>query len=113
MVCIASVIGCKQTDPTTSSAPEAVLKDAATAYVYLYPLVVFGVSDEALTNVEKPMWEPLSAPLNQFMSVCESRPANHGVILPSLTSALVGANCFVCKELPFRSVTMSRLHAKS
>jgi hypothetical protein len=33
---------------------EAVVKDAASAYVYLYPLVVFGVSMEALTNVEKP-----------------------------------------------------------
>ena len=31
----------------------------------------------------------------------------------SLTSALVGANCFVCKELSFHSVTMLRLHAKS
>jgi hypothetical protein len=30
-----------------------------------------------------------------------------------LTSALVGANCFVCKELPFHSVTMSWVHAKS
>ena len=31
----------------------------------------------------------------------------------SLTSAPVGANCFVCKELSFHSVTMLRLHAKS
>src|SRR5437588_8474879 len=31
----------------------------------------------------------------------------------SLTSALVGANCFVCKELSFHSVTMLRRHAKS
>jgi hypothetical protein len=60
-----------------------VIKDAAAAYVYLYPLVTFGVSYEVLTNVEKPTWETLSAPLNQFMSVRESRPSNHGVILPS------------------------------
>jgi hypothetical protein len=69
--------------PTTSINPEAVLKDAAAAYLYLYPLVTFGVSYEVLTNVEKPTWETLSAPLNQFMSVRESRPSNHGVILPS------------------------------
>jgi len=31
----------------------------------------------------------------------------------SLTSALVGANCFVCKGLSFHSVTMSPVHAKS
>jgi serine/threonine protein kinase/Tfp pilus assembly protein PilF len=31
----------------------------------------------------------------------------------NLTSALAGANCFVCKELSFHSVTMLRLHAKS
>jgi hypothetical protein len=87
LACMMSAIGCRQTAPqeqqTTSTAPEAVLKDAAAAYVYLYPLVVFGVSTEALTNVAKPNWETLSAPLNQFMSVRESRPSNHGVILPS------------------------------
>jgi hypothetical protein len=80
-------IGCKQSgsseSQTSSTAPEAVVKDAAAAYEYLYPLVVFGVSTEALTNVEKPTWETLSAPINQFMSVRESRPDNHGVILPS------------------------------
>jgi hypothetical protein len=32
--------------PTTSVAPEAAIKDAAVAYVYLYPLVTFGVSSE-------------------------------------------------------------------
>jgi len=74
--------------PTTSVAPEAVIKDAAAAYVYLYPLVTFGVSYEVLTNVEKPTWETLSAPLNQFMSVRESRPSNHGVILPALTRCI-------------------------
>ena len=68
---------------TQSTAPEALVKDAAAAYVYLYPLVVVGVSYEALTNVEKPTWEVLSAPVNQLMSVRESRPDNHGVILPS------------------------------
>ena len=83
---VASVIGCSGSGPkdaTTSSNPEAVAKDAVSAYLYMYPLVVFGVSYEALTNVEKPTWEMLSAPLNQFMSVRENRPANHGVILPS------------------------------
>jgi hypothetical protein len=33
------------------------LRDAVEAYLYLYPLAVFGVSYEALTNVEKPTWE--------------------------------------------------------
>jgi len=42
---------------------EAVVKQAAAAYLYLYPLVTFGVSYEVLTNVEKPTWETLSAPL--------------------------------------------------
>jgi hypothetical protein len=86
LACITSAIGCKQTviaEPSTSSAPEAVIKDAAAVYLYLYPLVTFGVSNEVLTNVEKPKWETLSAPLNQFMSVRQSRPDNHGVILPS------------------------------
>jgi hypothetical protein len=54
------------TDPLT--------KAAAEAYVYFYPLVVFGVSMEVLTNVEKPTWERLSAPVNQFMSVRQSDP---------------------------------------
>src|SRR5271170_1441387 len=86
LMSLALAVGCKETpsqDPTTSTAPEAVVKDAASAYEYLYPLVVFGVSSEALTNVEKPTWETLSAPINQFMSVRQSRPDNHGVILPS------------------------------
>jgi hypothetical protein len=42
-----------------------VVKSAVEAYIYFYPLVVFGVSFEVLTNVEKPTWERLSAPLNQ------------------------------------------------
>jgi len=72
-----------QEQQPVSTGPEALVKDAATAYVYLYPLVVVGVSYEVLTNVEKPTWERLSAPVNQLMSVRESRPDNHGVILPS------------------------------
>jgi hypothetical protein len=48
---------------------KAVIKDATAAYVYLYPLVTFGLFFEVLTNVEKPTWETLSAPLNQFMSM--------------------------------------------
>ena len=86
LACLIPATGCKQTtaaDPTTSSAPEAMIKDAAAAYIYLYPLVTFGVSNEVLTNIEKPKWETLSAPLNQFMSLRQSRPDNHGVILPS------------------------------
>jgi hypothetical protein len=70
-------------DTTTSIAPQAVIKNAVAAYLYMYPLVVFGVSYEALINVEKPTWETLSAPLNQFMSVRQSRPENHGVIMTS------------------------------
>jgi hypothetical protein len=66
-----------------SMSPRVLLKNAVAAYVYFYPLVVFGVSMEVLTNVAKPTWRRLSAPLNQFMSVRESDPANHGVILPS------------------------------
>ena len=101
IVCMTFVNGCGQTapsDPTTSSAPEAVVKDAAAAYLYMYPLVVFGVSYEALTNVEKPQWETLSAPLNQFMSVRRSRPDNHGVILPSTDTLYTLAWVDVAKE---------------
>jgi hypothetical protein len=92
LVCITSAIGCTQkvsqetaaaSTTTTASDQDPLVKDAVAAYVYFYPLVVFGVSYEALTNVEKPTWETLSAPLNQFMSVREDRPSNHGVILPS------------------------------
>jgi hypothetical protein len=71
---------------------------AVKAYIYLYPLAVFGVSTEVLTNVEKPMWETLSAPINQFMSVRESRPANHGVILPSTDTLYTLAWVDVTKE---------------
>jgi hypothetical protein len=81
-----------------STAPEAVIKDAAAAYLYLYPLVTFGVSYEVLTNVEKPTWETLSAPVNQFMSVRRSRPDNHGVILPSTDTLYTLAWTDVSKE---------------
>ncbi len=66
--------------------------------MYLYPLVVFGISYEALTNVEKPTWETLSAPLNQFMSVRQNRPDNHGVILPSTDTLYTLAWVDVTKE---------------
>jgi hypothetical protein len=66
-----------------SMSTDSLIKGAIDAYVYFYPLVVFGVSFEVLTNVEKPTWRRLSAPVNQFMSVRENDPANHGVILPS------------------------------
>src|SRR5580658_6840119 len=78
--------------------PEEIVKDAAAAYLYMYPLVVFGVSYEALTNVEKPTWETLSAPLNQFMSVRHNRPENHGVILPSTDTLYTLAWVNVAKE---------------
>jgi len=78
------------TDPMT--------KAAVDAYIYLYPLVVFGVSYEVLTNVAKPTWERLSAPLNQFMSVREDRPDNHGVILPSTDTLYTLAWVDVTKE---------------
>jgi hypothetical protein len=78
------------TDPLT--------KAAVDAYIYLYPLVVFGVSYEVLTNVAKPTWERLSAPLNQFMSVREDRPDNHGVILPSTDTLYTLAWVDVTKE---------------
>jgi hypothetical protein len=81
-----------------STAPEAVIKDAAAAYLYLYPLVTFGVSYEVLTNVEKPTWETLSAPVNQFISVRRSRPDNHGVILPSTDTLYTLAWTDVSKE---------------
>ncbi|MGB9435693.1 MAG: DUF1254 domain-containing protein [Candidatus Acidiferrum sp.] len=64
----------------------------------MYPLVVFGISYEALTNVEKPTWETLSAPLNQFMSVRQNRPDNHGVILPSTDTLYTLAWVDVTKE---------------
>lgn len=101
LACLISAVGCKQSTPsdqTTSSAPEAVVKDAAAAYMYLYPLVTFGVSYEVLTNVDKPTWETLSAPLNQFMSVRQSRPDNHGVILPSTDTLYTLAWTDVSKE---------------
>jgi hypothetical protein len=78
--------------------PELLIKQAAEAYVYFYPLVVFGVSTEVLTNVERPTWERLSAPLNQFMSVRHNRPDNHGVILPSTDTLYTLAWVDVTKE---------------
>jgi hypothetical protein len=78
--------------------PELLIKKAAEAYVYFYPLVVFGVSTEVLTNVEQPTWERLSAPLNQFMSVRHNRPDNHGVILPSTDTLYTLAWVDVTKE---------------
>lgn len=59
---------------------------------------MFGISYEALTNVEKPTWETLSAPLNQFMSVRQNRPDNHGVILPSTDTLYTLAWVDVTKE---------------
>ena len=78
----------------TSSA----IKSAVDAYLYFYPLVVFGISFEVLTNVEKPTWERLSAPVNQFMSVRQNRPDNHGVILPSTDTLYTMAWVDVSKE---------------
>src|SRR5271170_1269490 len=77
---------------------DALTKSAIDAYVYFYPLVVFGVSYEVLTNVVKPTWERLSAPVNQFMSVREDRPANHGVILPSTDTLYTLAMLNLTKE---------------
>jgi hypothetical protein len=82
----------------TQAAKDPLTKAAVEAYVYLYPLVVFGVSYEVLTNVEKPTWESLSAPLNQFMSVRQDRPDNHGVILPSTDTLYTLAWVDVTKE---------------
>jgi hypothetical protein len=102
LACLLSAGGCKQAaspeQQATSNAPDAVVKEAAAVYTYLYPLAVFGVSNEALTNVEKPTWETLSAPINQFMSVRESRPDNHGVILPSTDTLYTLAWTDVTKE---------------
>jgi len=102
LACLMSAIGCKQAaspeQQAASTAPDAVIKDAAAAYLYLYPLVTFGVSYEVLTNVEKPTWETLSAPVNQFMSVRQSRPDNHGVILPSTDTLYTLAWTDVSKE---------------
>jgi hypothetical protein len=77
---------------------DPVIKSAVEAYIYFYPLVVFGVSYEVLTNVEKPTWRRLCAPLNQFMSVRENDPANHGVILPSTDTLYTLAWVDVTKE---------------
>jgi DNA sulfur modification protein DndE len=87
--------------PTAAAAARPVrdlIKNAVDAYVYFYPLVVFGVSYEVLTNVVKPTWERLSAPLNQFMSVRHNDPANHGVILPSTDTLYTLAWVDVTKE---------------
>ena len=48
--------------------------------MYLYPLVVVGVSYEVLTNVEKPTWETLSAPVNKLMSVMAARVGEHSAV---------------------------------
>jgi hypothetical protein len=80
------------------SAKDAALKNAVDAYVYFYPLVVFGVTMEVLTNVERPTWEKLSAPLNQLMSVRYDRPANHGVIVPSTDTLYSAVLADVTKE---------------
>jgi hypothetical protein len=80
LVCITSLaVGA----PASPVADDPAVKNAVQAYIYLYPLVTFGVSTEVLTNVEGPTWRRLAAPLNQFMSVRDNDPANHGVILPS------------------------------
>jgi hypothetical protein len=76
----------------------AIVKSAIDAYTYFYPLVVFGVSYEVLTNVAKPTWQQLSAPVNQFMSVREDDPANHGVILPSTDTLYTLAMLDLTKE---------------
>jgi hypothetical protein len=53
---------------------------------------------QVLTNVEKPTWRRLSGPLNQFMSVRENYPSNHGVILPSTDTLYTLAWVDVTKE---------------
>ncbi|HXW89568.1 MAG TPA: DUF1254 domain-containing protein, partial [Terriglobales bacterium] len=85
-------------DEAVVKGPEALVKEAAVAYLYLYPLVAVGVSYEVLTNVEKPTWETLSAPVNQLMSVRQSRPDNHGVILPSTDTLYTAGWSDVSKE---------------
>jgi hypothetical protein len=84
------------------------VKSAVDAYIYFYPLVVFGVSFEVLTNVEKPTWERLSAPLNQFMSVRQNRPDNHGVILPSTDTCIRWLGSMFPKNLSFLARRKSR-----
>ena len=78
--------------------PDPVIENAVDAYLYFYPLVVFGVSMEVLRNVERPTWQKLSAPLNQFMSVRYGDPANHGVILPSIDTLYTAAWIDVSEE---------------
>jgi hypothetical protein len=80
------------------SAEDAPVKNAVAAYVYLYPLVVFGVTFEVLTNVERPTWQKLSAPVNQLMSVRYNNPANHGVIVPSTDTLYSAVLADVTKE---------------
>jgi hypothetical protein len=95
LLCIMSTVAVGQ---TASVGEDPIVKNAVEAYVYLYPLVVFGVSMEVLTNVEQPTWQRLSAPLNQFMSVRQDDPANHGVILPSTDTLYTLAWVDVSKE---------------
>jgi hypothetical protein len=80
------------------SAEDAPVKNAVDAYVYLYPLVVFGRTMEVLTNVERPTWQKLSAPLNQLMSVRYNDPSNHGVIVPSTDTLYSAVLADVTKE---------------
>jgi hypothetical protein len=85
-------------DGASAQTTDPLVKSAIEAYVFFYPLVVFGVSTEVLTNVEKPTWRRLCAPLNQFMSVRENDPSNHGVILPSTDTLYTLAWVDVTKE---------------
>jgi hypothetical protein len=75
LACIMSAVAFGQTAHVSE---DPLVKNAVEAYVYLYPLVVFGVSYEAPANVEKPTWETLSAPLNQFMSAASDARAQLG-----------------------------------
>lgn len=98
-VCVVAAAGLARPALSQPAAmQDPLVKNAVEAYVYLYPLVVFGVSTEVLTNVERPTWQRLSAPLNQFMSVRRNDPTNHGVILPSTDTLYTLAWVDVTKE---------------
>jgi hypothetical protein len=96
-----------------------------TALVIRLPTVVAVVADRFIQLV--PLVPNVAcAPVVRFGRSCCSEHQQQPAIIPdnlvtminlqcgpSLTSALVGANCFVRKGLSFHSVTMSWAHAKS
>jgi hypothetical protein len=52
----AFAMGFAESANAQKASEDPLVKSAIDAYVYFYPLVVFGVSYEVLTNVTNPTW---------------------------------------------------------